>query len=355
MTARRQVDETWTKIGKLFSPPPELHGDFGEYATLLKSYDGRPVKTPEDWQAHRKGILKVWHEAMGPWPELIEDPKVEVLAGKHVENFTRHKVRIEVAPKLTTVGYLLVPDGDGPFPAVLTVYYGPKEAAGLVTKRLGTHGFGYQLARRGFVTLNIGNPGSYYPNEKNASLQPLSFLAYVAANCHTALAKRPDVDPERIGVVGHSFGGKWAMFAACLYEKFACGVWSDPGIVWDEKRPNVNYWEPWYLGHEPGKKKRKAGVPTDDNPATGPYLKLKETGHDLHELQALMAPRPFLVSGGAEDQPERWKPLNRVVEVCDLLDAKHRVAMSNRPGHTPTPAAMEQICLFFEYFLKLRR
>ena len=58
------------------------------------------------------------------------------------------------------------------------------------------------------------------------------------------------------------------MFASCLYEKFACGIWSDPGIVFDESRPNVNYWEPWYLGLAAGQK-RKPGVVTATNPRTG--------------------------------------------------------------------------------------
>ena len=102
------------------------------------------------------------------------------------------------------------------------------------------------------------------------SCQPLAFLAYVAANCHTALAQLKEVDAARIGIVGHSYGGKWAMFAACLYPKFACGVWSDPGIVFDESRPNVNYWEPWYLGSE-AERQRRPGVITGDNPRTGAY------------------------------------------------------------------------------------
>ena len=67
--------------------------------------------------------------------------------------------------------------------------------------------------------------------------QPLTLLAYVAANCHTALAQMPEVDSERIGIVGLSYGGKWSMFASCLYDKFACAVWSDPGIVFNEKTP----------------------------------------------------------------------------------------------------------------------
>jgi hypothetical protein len=141
------------------------------------------------------------------------------------------------------------------------------------------------------------------------------------------------------------------MFGSCLHDKFACAAWSDPGIVFDEARPNVNYWEPWYLGNESGVK-RKPGVPTADNPRTGPYKKLIADGRDLHELHALMAPRPFLVSGGSEDPPERWRALNHSVGVNKLLGFTNRVAMTNRPKHDPTEESNAQIYTFFEHFLK---
>ena len=141
------------------------------------------------------------------------------------------------------------------------------------------------------------------------------------------------------------------MFASCLYDKFAAAAWSDGGIVWDEARPNVNYWEPWYLGLEPAKE-RKRGVITPDSPRTGAYKTLIESGHDLHELHCLMAPRPFLVSGGSEDPPERWRALNHAVTVNKLLGHENRVAMTNRKGHSPTEESNEQLYAFFEWALK---
>jgi uncharacterized Ntn-hydrolase superfamily protein len=229
------------------------------------------------------------------------------------------------------------------------VYYDAASGAGLNPKSP-LRDFGYQLTRRGFVSLSIGWP-TQYTERQSPAMQPLSSLAYIAANCYNVLAHLPEVDPERVGVVGHSFGGKWAMFASCLCDKFACAAYSDPGIVFDEKRPNVNYWEPWYIGWE-ADRKRKPGVPTEDNPRTGPYKMLMETGHDLHELHALMAPRPFLVSGGAEDPPERWKALNHTVAVNRLLGFENRVAMTNRAGHNPTEESNQQLVWFFEHFLK---
>ena len=114
----------------------------------------------------------------------------------------------------------------------------------------------------------------------------------------------------------------------------------------------MNYWEPWYLGLDPARPRPKAGIPSDANPRTGAYKRMMETGRDLHELHALMAPRPFLVSGGSEDPPARWKALNHAVAVNDLLGQKNRVAMTNRKGHSPTDESNELIYLFFEQVLK---
>jgi len=329
----------------------EFANDLGQYKSPLKFDDGRTVKSAADWAKRREEILRYWHKVMGPWPLLIQKPKIEYIARTNRENFTQHRVRIEIARGQTAEGYLLIPDGKGPFPAVLVPYYEPETSVGLSTNKF--RDFAFQLTKRGFVTLSIGSPGgdARKPETGQVLCQPLSFLACIAANCCNALASLRDVDPKRIGVVGHSYGGKWAMFAACLYDKFACGVWSDPGIVFDEARPNVNYWEPWYLGSDPTRQ-RKPGVLTPEDPRTGAYRELVEAGHDLHELLALMAPRPFLVSGGSEDTFERWRALNHVVAVNRLLGQTNRVAMTSRSGHTPTPESNEQLCLFFEHFLK---
>jgi len=352
--------EAWDRISALFEPPEAFKADPGAYRSVMTFADGRPVRTPEEWARRREEILKGWHQALGPWPPLLEKPGIKYLEKEQVENFTRHKVEFQVAPERVTTGYLLIPDGKGPFPAIVDVFYYPEDGAGLRPQRRQQNDFGYQAARHGIAALCVGqNPTEpkegadlYYPAWDRAQLQPLSYLAYVAANCHTLLSGMPQIDPRRIGVVGHSYGGKWAMFAACLWEKFACGAVSDPGIVFDEKRPNVNYWEPWYLGYEAGRPHRRRGVVTPESPRTGPYKSLFEAGRDLHELHVLMAPRPFFVAGGSEDPPERWKALNHSVAVNRLLGQERRVGMSNRREHRISPEASEQVRLFFEHFLK---
>jgi Prolyl oligopeptidase family len=339
------------RLAPFFHPPKEFANDLGAYKSPLKFDDGGPVRGAEDWPKRRREILKYWHDAMGPWPALIDKPKIEYLENERHDNYTQQHIRLEIAPNRTTDdAYLLTPDGDGTFPAVLVVFYDAKTGIGQGKGPL--RDFARQLAKRGFVTLSLGDaPETYYPDKEKAQLQPLSFHAYEAANCYTILANLSRVDPKRIGIVGHSYGGKWAMFASCLYDKFACAVWSDPGIIFDETRSNVNYWEPWYLGYEPGRE-RKPGIPNEKNPRTGPYKRLIAEGRDLTDLHALMAPRPFLVSGGSEDGPERWKALNHAIAVNRLLGVEDRVAMTNRKDHQPTEESNEQIYQFFEAFLK---
>jgi arylsulfatase A-like enzyme/dienelactone hydrolase len=344
------------KLAAFFVVPAAYTNGSSKYPAPLVFNDGKRVEKKEQWGKRRAEILSFWTNALGPWPPMLQKPILEVGESTQRDGLTQSRVRVEIAPTQFVAGILLKPAGKGPFPGIVVPFYEPESSVGQGKQT--NVSFGYRLASRGFVTLSIGSPGgdARRPESGEAHCQPLSFLACVAANCHTVLAQMPEVDPKRIGIVGHSYGSKWSMFASCLYEKFACAVWCDGGIVFDESRPNVNYWEPWYLGwqalSEGQAAQRKPGVPSADNPRTGAYKMLVETGHDLHELHALMAPRPFLVSGGSEDPASRWEALQATVAVNQLLGYTNRVGMTNRPGHTPTPESNEQIYAFFEHFLK---
>jgi tetratricopeptide (TPR) repeat protein len=315
------------QLEKYYEPPAEFSGKFGSYRSPLKFADGSMARSADDWARRRKEILATWQRRLGAWPALLERPEVTRLETVDRDGFVQHHVHVQVSSdgKLAD-GYLLIPHGAGPFPAVFVPFYEPLTSIGQNEKGRGTHDYGLQLVKRGFVTLSIGTPGSFEKigadtrellttAGKERGRQPLALLAYVAANCHTALAQMREVDPARIGIIGLSYGGKWSMFASCLYDKFACAVWSDPGIVFDEKNANVNYWEPWYLGYDPATE-RKPGVPS------------------------------------AEDPPRNWQALNHLVAVNDLLGQKHRVALTARQGHVPTPAALELELAFLEYWLK---
>ncbi|MEX2513813.1 MAG: GDSL-type esterase/lipase family protein [Cyclobacteriaceae bacterium] len=346
----------WDFLAPYFSIPYEYENLKGSYKDPLIFEDSSLVKDVADWEMRRSEILGKWHSKMGKWPSFIKGQGFQVLNIEEKEQFIQKKIKFEWVPGQFTEGYLLIPYHANNSPAVVTVYYEPETAIG---KGKPQRDFALQLANRGFVTLSLGTTETtenetysiYYPHIDSASVEPLSMLAYAAANAWHLLAEMPEVDHEKIGIVGHSYGGKWAMFASCLFENFAAAAWSDPGIMFDKRRPSINYWEPWYLGYHPPPW-RKRGVPDEENPAKGLYPLLLEENMDLHELHVLMAPRPFLVSGGSEDPEERWIPLNYSLEVNQLYGHKNRVGMTNREDHSPNEASNEIIYTFFEYFLK---
>src|SRR6185369_439672 len=104
-----------------FAPPPEFAKDIGNYRSPLRFENGKPVRNAAEWRKRRQEILASWHKLMGAWPPVIQKPALEYLGeSKRRDNFTQSRVKVEVAPgNRTTEGYLAVPDGRGPFPAVL--------------------------------------------------------------------------------------------------------------------------------------------------------------------------------------------------------------------------------------------
>ena len=360
--------EVWQSLAPHFATPKEYENDFGRWSSPLIREDGTRVTSKADWPVRRAEIEAKWRKLFGPTPALLKNPRVKIVSEREREGCIEQHVHVEIAPDgRYTDAYLIFPPGGKDkqdLPAVLVPFYEPRSSAGLIDRVRGSHDFGWQLAQRGFVTLSIGTPGMIEEPQRNVrsllpaegdlyGCQPLAFLAMVAANANTALRNLPQADPDRIGIVGLSYGGKWTMFASLLDERFACAVWSDPGIVWDETNSNVNYWEPWYLGYD-SEVTRPAGIPNAERPRTGLYKTLYEAKpqRDLVEFHALMAPRPMLLSGGTEDGPDRWQALNHMQAVNELLGVPNHVGLTSRKTHAPTPEAMQQTLLFFDYFLK---
>ena len=171
-----------SKLAPFFRPPAEFANDLGGYRSPLLFADGSPVKTPADWEKRRGEIRQYWHELMGPWPALIEKPKLEFLGKERGDGFTNHRVRVQVAPDRTTDGYLLMPDGKGPFPAVIVVFYEPETAIG--KGKSPRRDFALLLVKRGIAALSIGGaPETYYPPGRLASF----------SRCLTTPTKRPIV------------------------------------------------------------------------------------------------------------------------------------------------------------------
>ena len=204
-----QTKRNWEKLSAYFTPPPLYQEKFGTYRNPLLFYNGDTVKNADDWLKRRKEIKDKWLNLIGHWPAIITNQKLEIIKTTEREDFKQHLVRFYWTPLEQTYGYLLEPNKKGKHPAVITVFYEPETAIGWGGKA--NRDFAYQLTKRGFVTLSLGTRQTtkdktyslYYPTINNSTMQPLSVLAYAAANAWEVLARVESVDSTRIGIMGH--------------------------------------------------------------------------------------------------------------------------------------------------------
>jgi dienelactone hydrolase len=153
--------------------------------------------------------------------------------------------------------------------------------------------YAHQLARRGYVVLAPDlrcfgerldwNPEDHYACDTNlvhavmAGWNPLAQNIWDLRRCLDLLAAYPLVDPDRLGMVGISYGGTVTLFTAALDERVAAAVVSGYFSSWAESHKM-----PWNM--------------------CGSQVMFGMLGRLEHEdLGALVAPRPLLVESGTDD------------------------------------------------------
>lgn len=276
------------------------------------------------------------------------DSVFEVLSERHLDGYVELRVRYagveEEIPAL-----LLVPDGAGPFPAVLAHHQhngewnlGKSEVAGLAGAPL--QAFGPPLARAGLVVLapdavgfedrrhgvsgiDVGEDDRlHYFNEMTYRLVRGRLLASTvlgdAACGLSALLADERVDGSRLGALGHSYGGNVTTLLAALDERvrFACAS----GSVCSYERRMLD----------------RTGIELSQ--AIPGILELS----DIDGLLGLIAPRPLLLLSATEDRYSADAPevVRGAVGAWEAHGARERLEhIRYEGGHALTPERFEAI------------
>jgi len=230
----------------------------------------------------------------------------------------REKIRYQVEAGDRVPAYLFVPQGrTAPGPAVLCLHQhngefhlGKSEPAGLAGNP--EQHYALELARRGYVTLTVDFlcfEERRHPTLEAGNFERFEFtrrvvegstlqakMTFDAMRAIDYLWTRPEVDPRRIGCVGHSLGGQQALFTAALDERIAaavssCGFASYRTIFRDAINHNFSAYVPGLL---------RSG--------------------ELGDILALVAPRPFFVAVGNAD---RIFPFDGIVETVERARARY--------------------------------
>ncbi|MHC4399079.1 MAG: alpha/beta hydrolase family protein, partial [Planctomycetota bacterium] len=111
-------------------------------------------------------------------------------------------------------GTLTIPDSEGPFPAaVLITGSGPNERDEKIWNHRGFLVLADHLTRKGIAVLRSDDRGVGSSTGDFASASNADFAADARA-ASRYLRRRPEIDPKRVGFIGHSLGGDIAALAA---------------------------------------------------------------------------------------------------------------------------------------------
>jgi dipeptidyl aminopeptidase/acylaminoacyl peptidase len=149
-------------------------------------------------------------------------------------------------------GYLLTPAGAGPHPLVLQIHGGPVWSYQESFPRASLS----WLVSRGYAVL--------LPNPRGSTGRGRVFLEAVIGDMGgddarddlagvDALVARGDVDPERIGVTGGSYGGYMSCWLPVLDRRFKAAVAISPVTDYYSQHwnSNIGAWDSWFLGGRP--------------------------------------------------------------------------------------------------------
>ncbi len=331
------------------APPITSHRNLRVYRDAT---GGHLIKTPQDWAKRRADIVQGMQEAMGKLPDRSNLPPLDVQISETFDGptFTRTKLSFAADEGDRVPCYLFVPKGlEGRrVPGILALHQttplGKMEPAGLGPNE--NKHYGLELAKRGYVVLVPDYPsfGDYdydFLADSYTSGSMKGIFNHMRAV--DLLVSRPQVDPNRIGVIGHSLGGHNAMFVGMFDERIKVIV-SSCG------------WTPFH--HYYG---GKLDGWTSDRyvPAIRDVYKLDpdRVPFDMYEIVASFAPCAFYSVSPLHDSNFDVEGVRKVIAeaqpIYDLLGAgdKLQVRYPDSPHDFP-PAERFEAYAFIDRMLK---
>lgn len=266
---------------------------YADHARLLVYRDEagevRPVGSREEWSRRREHILEGMQAAMGPLPDRsrLAPLDVQVLETFAGEGFTRLTLTFAADEKDRVPAHLYLPEGrprGQRLPAMLALHptgpLGKGIVAGLGERP--NRAYALELALRGYVVLAPDYPsfGDYaYDFQADAFASGSMKGIFNHMRAVDLLQERDEVDPQRIGVIGHSLGGHNALFVAAFDERLKVIVSSCGWTPFHDYRQGVL--APWAQEVYMPRLREVFGLDPDRMP------------FDFYEVVASLAPRPF--------------------------------------------------------------
>jgi formylglycine-generating enzyme required for sulfatase activity/pimeloyl-ACP methyl ester carboxylesterase len=306
-----------------------------------------PGANLESWRQNEAKVRSKWETLLSIPKAPAAKPTARVIRDVVQRNFAGQIIELEMEPGVWEKIYVLRPSNAirRPLPVMIVPFYDIDTPAAIdlggrnYAPDRGVNAYAYTAAQHGYLAVAVRWFGESYGESYSEAVANLwlrhpgstGLGKWIADARRTVdfIETLPDADAKRIGIIGHSLGGKMALYAAAFESRIRAVVSSELGIGFKFS----NYDDYWYLGEK---------------------LNTAPAGTDQHELIALIAPRPFLLIGGDEyDKAESWHYINATRPIYELWSKRENVGYFNHHrGHTPTPEAISVAFEWLDHFLK---
>jgi len=297
-----------------------IRENFPPFFSLLESR----LNYPLSWESGKFSDFTSWRTSARAQVKecLLKSPVLvpfhpTVIAEQDRGSYIARKIIFSLTAESRVLGYLLVPKGTGPFPAVLLLHdHGAKfdigkekvvepfddsserlkSARAWVEKLYGGKFIGDELAKRGYVcfatdALNWSDRGgagyegqqAIASNLFNLGMSYAGLIAWEDCSAAEFLATRPEVDSNKVVAMGLSMGSFRAWQVAALSDRIAGCV----AVCWMGTRKGLLV--------PGGNLTRGQSSFTTTHPNLSNYL-------DYPDVASIACPKPMLVYNGDQDK-----------------------------------------------------
>lgn len=356
----------------------EFYKEFPVYVDMLQKQLTYPmawgncdIKNFAKWKkAARAKVL----ECMMTPPPPAASYDMTVLGEERRDGYTARKIEFNLSEFYRVRAYVLIPDGDGPFPAINLLHdHGAhlfigkekmirpfdedsvvlRDADEWQPKVYGGQYMGDYLARQGYLVFSTDAPmwgergraegvdRSKYDliagNMMMYGRDLSAFMTYDDIASTEFLATLPEVDKERIGCAGCSMGAYRAWMLSALSDRIKVGA----SVCW---MVTTDVQMTWKYG------RKENGGFANCIPALRQYL-------DYPHIASMACPKPMLFINGSKDKlfpvPGVEKAFGIMRDVWESRGAgDHLVTELRDIGHQCGPDEQESVARFFDEWLR---
>lgn len=311
----------------------------------LEDHNGkkRPINTLSEWEEKKLKWKRDMEKIMGSLPseKNTENPHMITLDSLRSDHYTRYNIKFKSDEHNEVTAYLYIPHGSVASPAMLVLHSTGDPGKRIVDgeSHLENRAVAKELAERGYVVIAPDYPSFGDQMDHDFSRDGFESGTMLGIwnhiRCVDLLSNLREVDPERVGVIGHSLGGHNALFAAAFDSRLkavvsSCG-WTPFDYYDIGEEASILYGGrlgPW------AQERYMPGIKA--------YLPDKSLPFDFPEIIALIAPRPFFSNSplydsnfdvkGVKDAVSHLDPVYRFLGFPENLQVRYPEAEHDFPS-----------------------